>query len=273
MEETRPCQWPGSLSIAPRLALRVQSKPIPTPAGPLVDVEGDHRPESCIHHLHRLTLGVFSVFSLCFLDFSAVNCATFTMRKGQSAYYFIEGRNAERRTSRLGLGQMHLAAEPSGGGWPGPSRATGPPCHTSPAGVWWPRAVGSDGDGPAVKSDSGWPGVWAPLPLTAVVGGCLGSSPYSTVWMGREGMISPAVVLSLKSLFKIDDGTGPHGQVRPQSLPWKGPEEAQGQLQSCPSHSAQPQGVNSGAASFRKPTTLPLLQFPHPRCSLSPLPS
>lgn len=83
------------------------------------------------------------------------------------------------------------------------------------------------------------------------------------VWMGQEGITSPAGVLS----FKIDDGADPvekancsSSRLNPpsQSPQWRGPKEAQGLLGAGFSDSVQPVRPFSSATSSRKPALVSL---------------
>ena len=91
------------------------------------------------------------------------------------------------------------------------------------------------------------------------------------VWMGQEGITSPAGVLS----FKIDDGADPvekancsSSQLNPpsQSPQWRGPKEAQGLLGAGFSDSVQPVRPFSSATSSRKPA---LVSRVHRACSFA----
>lgn len=88
--------------------------------------------------------------------------------------------------------------------------------------------------------------------------GTPGRYPFSMVWMGQEGITSPAGVLS----FKINDGadtvekancSSSRSSLPSQSPQWRGPKEAQGLLGACFSVSAQALRPFSGATSSRKP--------------------
>ena len=138
------------------------------------------------------------------------------------------------------------------------------------------------------------PSAWGPAPSRPVRGLCWGDShrpawglglpafyicgdgtpgrhPFSMLWMGQEGITSPAGVLS----FKMDDGADPVEKANcsssrlnppPQSPQWRGPKEAQSLSGAGSSDSAQPVRPFSGATSSRKPA---LVSQVHRACSFA----